>query len=166
MASLTPHPPLWCPSSPTRCRHQVHISHPGAQGFHHSTSAPRALFSSLHHGPLLPKLISHQPCCLLATYQPQAAEHKKHHKDTRAESFSTERTQRGNNSDRRTSCIWALGGRQRPEVKRANLGSATNFQKWARHVPLSQPPFLKNEEGGREYICFLCFCFSRNQELK
>lgn len=73
---------------PARCRHQVHISHPSAQGFHHFTSAPRTLFPSLPHGPLLPKPISHQPRCLLATYQ-QVGEHKKHHEDTRKESFGT-----------------------------------------------------------------------------
>lgn len=59
------------PQLPTRCRHQVHISHPRAQSFHHSTSAPSVLFSSLPHGPLLCKPISHQPRCLLATYQLQ-----------------------------------------------------------------------------------------------
>lgn len=46
----------------------------------------------------------------------------------------------------------------RLEVKRPNLSSATNFQKWASHIPLLLPPFLKNEEGGSEYIwCLLCF---------
>lgn len=94
------------PQLPTGCRHQVHISHPGAQGFHHSTSAPKALFSSLPQGPLLPKPISHQPRCLLATYQ-QVGERKKRCKET-GKRASASRGQRWRQQSQTDSCTQAL----------------------------------------------------------
>lgn len=118
------------PQLPTRCRHQVHISHPGAQGFHHSTSARRALFSSLPQGPLLPKPISHQPRCLLATYQ-QVGEHKKRCKDT-GKSFSIKGTQMETTvADRQlhsgSEGMFFCFKSKALKVKTPNFSSAINF---------------------------------------
>lgn len=91
------------PQLPIRCRHQVHISHPWAQGFHHAISAPRALFfipascltaaqAHLSSAPL-------SPC--------QVGEQEKYHTDSWKESFSTG-DRDGDNMGRQTRCIQAL----------------------------------------------------------
>lgn len=122
-------------------------------------------FSSLHLSPKSPYFISAswpaaaQAGCLLATYQPQAGEHKKHREDRDRELLDPK--DMNGEEQWHTDKLYLGSGRQALlcyyrspglQAKRPDLSSATSFQKRASHIPLPQPPFLKNEESEREYV--------------